>query len=170
MTEPKTLPKESNGCFTLAIILGCTTIALPFLFCGGVFFVFQLAKETDRKELASMTSEQRLKQDKKKALEADLLRLKIESRRFIASRLKAPKTAQIELDGGPLNNGLVVLFDGTVTSQNSFGANLTKPVSMAYARKNTASKFEQLYFKFEDKRVILNEELWEFVKSTTKTN
>lgn len=129
------------------------------LLCGGMMSLLQKASDANQKRLEAMTPQERREYDINKAYEEAQFEYKRIATEFITQRLKAPKTAEVELKTLTDKKKLVLMFDGTVTSQNSFGAMLTKPVNVTYVRPNVDSKFELTSFSFESDMVVVNEKL-----------
>lgn len=131
----------------LAVIIG--TMALV---CGGCIVagmsMFERAKaERDRIE-SLKTPEQKAKELAIHKLDTELFALKRRTREVMLDRLKAPDGAKIDVEITHVK-GLIAYAQGNITSQNEFGAKLTKPVRVTWTRTSAKESFDLSAIEFE---------------------
>ena len=116
--------------------------------CGGVMSFIKSAGDHAAKVRASKSPEEREADDKNRVIEKDVFALKRQTIKILTSQLKAPTTAKIDIEMTH-TNGLLAFANGAITSQNDFGAMLTKPVKVTWGRTTTKEAFDMISVKFE---------------------
>ena len=145
--------------YVLIAMLGL--LGLMALACGGCIFLagtaIQKGQEMHQEKLASMTPEQRAFYDLENELQNDARRIRREFQAFITEQLKSPKTAEFELSAQAFGHDgkKAVVVTGKVTSQNSFGALLTKDVHGEYL--DNGSGYKLVGLNFDDEKLRTDE-------------
>jgi hypothetical protein len=155
---------KTTGCLKVSLIGAGVAGVLMLMLCGGMLSLLQKASDANKKKLEAMTPQERREYDINKVYEEAQFTYKRRATEFITERLKAPTTAKIDLETRGDKRKLVLMYSGTVTSQNSFGAMLTKPVAVVYARPTVDSAFELTSFTFESDSVVFNEKLQSMIR------
>lgn len=128
----------------LLIIFGGGLFAV-FLICGGI--LSSVVSESEKRH-ASMSPAMKQKEELENKLRSEGSRLIRQTKDLLSKRLQAPTTAKFDLKVTD-KKGLLFVVSGTVTSQNGFGAMLTKPVAVTFGRTNIDAPTEFLRFEFE---------------------
>lgn len=152
----------------MKIVIGVFVAAFfaILVICGGVMSIVKTAGDHAEKIRASKSPEERDADDKAREIEKDVFALKRQTTKILLSQLKAPTTAKIDIEMSH-TNGLIAFANGTITSQNAFGAMLTKPVKVTWGRTSTKEAFGMIAVKFEGLD-YLDEKLQQKVLATAK--
>lgn len=136
----------------IVLIFACCVFGSVFLFLGFIFLLVNFGPESQPKRTQSTSAkvdpffeEMNLKYDAEKLTKESVLAI-----------LKAPTTAKFSLQTRH-DKFRYALVNGSVTSQNSFGAMLTVPVQAIYY--NDSGKLKTAMLRFDDKTLFSNEEL-----------
>lgn len=140
-------PSSSNLVFVLA------PVVLTMVVCGiaGVMFnraSREVAASAKIREDAK-TPEQKERELLDKNLSSTRYVLEEFSKETIKKGLKAPTTAKFVTKSYHDEYGFTITVTGNVTSQNAFGAMLTKDFRIVYGRTNTDSEFKAMVVQFE---------------------
>jgi hypothetical protein len=121
-----------NGCGKVALI----GLGAVFVLCSGMMmFVFEGIRATNEaKEAreAKMTPEEKAREEKSEKAERNGRYLKRKLTEFVQSKLKAPSTAKINLTHSVSSDLTKISVQGTIDSQNSFGAMIRSNIVALY--------------------------------------
>lgn len=136
----------------IVLIFACCVFGSVFLFLGFIFLLVNFGPQRQPKQTQSASSkgdtffeEMNLKYDAEKLTKQSVLAI-----------LKAPTTAKFSLQTRH-DNFRYALVNGSVTSQNSFGAMLTVSVQAMYY--NDSGKLKTAMLRFDGKTLISDQSL-----------
>jgi hypothetical protein len=133
----------ANSARNLLIVIG-SIIGGGVVLCGGclTLFISSIPKPTAERRQESRDFFEDLGYQQQAEREAKTL---------ITSFLKAPKTASFDFQSKTVRGEIatVIFVDGTVSSQNSFGALLTSPMAVVYWREHDNAANQLAYAQLD---------------------